>query len=112
MNPSIKGSTYESGSRIDFIFVNQHFTDLLVESTTADTESGKLGSDHFSIDVTLDFRTFMGIPIETSTPLDTTSDGTSTSKESDSSLRINFFVLPVIFLVVIRLKKQFKKELI
>ncbi|MCE7736681.1 MAG: hypothetical protein GPJ54_17495 [Candidatus Heimdallarchaeota archaeon] len=118
LNPGVDADTYETGSRIDFIFVNQHLVDLMQSSTTADTVSGKLGSDHFSVDVTLDFRAFLGLPTTSVSTTTTTTDDisttssisdiTSSSKESDSSLRLEFFVLPVIFLVVFKLKKQFK----
>ena len=45
-------------SRIDYIFVNQHFDDLILDSTTGDTKNGLLGSDHTSVDVNLDLSNY------------------------------------------------------
>ncbi len=61
LNPYDPGYTYvdsEYRSRIDYIFVNQYFldkVDLLVNATVADTPTGKTGSDHYPVDVTLNF---------------------------------------------------------
>ncbi len=43
--------TYES--RIDYIFVNQFFTEKLINSTVGDTASAEVGSDHFAVDLWL-----------------------------------------------------------
>jgi endonuclease/exonuclease/phosphatase family metal-dependent hydrolase len=45
-------------SRIDYIFVNQYFDDLIQKSTTGDTDSAELASDHVPVDVTIDLSSF------------------------------------------------------
>jgi hypothetical protein len=52
LNPTDWGITYPSyDSRIDFIYVNQYFSDWIVNSTTGDTDHASTGSDHFTVDV-------------------------------------------------------------
>ena len=49
-------------SRIDYIFVNQHLSSRIRSSTTGDTPSAALGSDHRPVDVTLDFSDLITEP--------------------------------------------------
>ncbi len=56
LNPTEIGHTYghtdtRYNSRIDYIIVNQFFTESLINSTTGDTHHAKTGSDHYSADV-------------------------------------------------------------
>lgn len=56
LNPYDKGYTYIDDwyqSRIDFIFVNEFFFDKLINSTTGDTPSVEIGSDHRSLDLSI-----------------------------------------------------------
>lgn len=58
LNPYTPGYTYIDSiykSRIDFIFLNSFFDGMLVNSTVADTPSGPVGSDHFPLDLTLNW---------------------------------------------------------
>ncbi|MHA1330063.1 MAG: lamin tail domain-containing protein [Candidatus Hodarchaeales archaeon] len=56
LNPTDLGITNPAyDSRIDFIWVNQLLDDKLIDSTTGDTPSALTGSDHLSVDVTIDF---------------------------------------------------------
>ena len=49
-------------SRIDYIFVNQFFNDLILDSTTGDTKSALFGSDHTSVDVNINFTDLISEP--------------------------------------------------
>ncbi len=56
LNPTDPGYTYghqnpDYTSRIDFIVVNSYFADKLINSTTGDTPSADVGSDHYCVDV-------------------------------------------------------------
>jgi len=56
LNPTDPGYTYGHQdptytSRIDFIVVNSFFDDKLINSTTGDTPSADVGSDHYCVDV-------------------------------------------------------------
>ena len=56
LNPYDPGYSYIDEtyqSRIDYTFVNQFFTDKLINSTVGDTASAELGSDHFALDLWL-----------------------------------------------------------
>jgi len=58
LNPTDPGYTYYTApyeSRIDFIFASSFLSDEMLFSTTGDTASASLGSDHYSLDVTMDF---------------------------------------------------------
>lgn len=60
LNPSDPGYTYghqdeQYTSRIDFIFTNQFISDDLLNSTVGDTHTAFTGSDHYSVDMTIDF---------------------------------------------------------
>ncbi len=58
LNPYDPGYTYIDNiykSRIDFIFANSFFYDKFVNATVGDTPSADVGSDHFPVDVTLNF---------------------------------------------------------
>ncbi len=54
LNPSDQGYTYKGYSRIDYIFVNQYFFDMLISSTTGDSASAEMGSDHVPVDLIID----------------------------------------------------------
>ena len=57
LNPTDWGITNpEWDSRIDFIYVNQFLAPYLVNSTTGDTVHASSGSDHYTIDVYLEFN--------------------------------------------------------
>ncbi len=63
LNPYNPGYTYIDPfyqSRIDYIFVNQYFFDALINSTTGETPSGKVGSDHLPVNAwfNMDWRSF------------------------------------------------------
>jgi endonuclease/exonuclease/phosphatase family metal-dependent hydrolase len=56
LNPTDPGYSYghqspEYTSRIDFIVVNSFFADKLINSTCGDTPTADTGSDHYSVDV-------------------------------------------------------------
>ena len=56
LNPTDWGITSpEWDSRIDFIYVNQFLAPYIVNSTTGDTIHASSGSDHYSIDVYIEF---------------------------------------------------------
>ncbi|MHA2502137.1 MAG: endonuclease/exonuclease/phosphatase family protein [Candidatus Kariarchaeaceae archaeon] len=74
-------------SRIDYIFVNQHFDNLLLSSTTGDTDSAPLGSDHVSVDVELDWSAFITEPEIDLTTITDTSVTESTVDTSRSGLK-------------------------
>ncbi|MHA1973179.1 MAG: fibronectin type III domain-containing protein, partial [Candidatus Hodarchaeales archaeon] len=58
LNPTDLGiSNPAYDSRIDFVWVNQLLSDKIIESTTGDTASALTGSDHLTVDVTIDFGT-------------------------------------------------------
>ncbi|HDH13468.1 MAG TPA: choice-of-anchor D domain-containing protein [Nitrospirae bacterium] len=62
LNPTVPGYTYghqnpQYQSRIDYIIVNQQLSDKLVSSTTGDTATANTGSDHYSVDVIINFVT-------------------------------------------------------
>ena len=55
MYPHEKGWTYgftdpQYWGRIDFLFVNQHWADKMINGTTGDTPSANFSSDHYSVD--------------------------------------------------------------
>ncbi|MHA1668722.1 MAG: endonuclease/exonuclease/phosphatase family protein [Candidatus Heimdallarchaeaceae archaeon] len=55
MYPHEKGWTYgftdpQYWGRIDFLFVNQHWADKMINGTTGDTPSANISSDHYSVD--------------------------------------------------------------
>jgi endonuclease/exonuclease/phosphatase family metal-dependent hydrolase len=57
MNQTHLGITYRDiPSRIDYIFTNQFLFDNIVGSTIGDTPSAQNGSDHFSVDLSLEFK--------------------------------------------------------
>ncbi|MHA1576170.1 MAG: Ig-like domain-containing protein [Candidatus Thorarchaeota archaeon] len=53
---------YGFQGRIDFIVVNSFFSDMLVNSTAGDTISADMGSDHYSVDVFIQWNT-SSIPV-------------------------------------------------
>ncbi|MFX1355287.1 MAG: Ig-like domain-containing protein [Promethearchaeota archaeon] len=56
LNPTDWGITYPSyDSRIDFIYVNQYLSSYIIDSTTGDTVHANSGSDHFTVDVIVNF---------------------------------------------------------
>lgn len=73
-------------SRIDFIYTNQHFTGMLLSSTTGDTAHAATGSDHFPVDVLIDFSG--GNPPDTTPPTQVT--GLSATTVSDSQIDLNW----------------------
>ncbi len=70
-------------SRIDYIFVNQHFDDLILDSTTGDTKNGLLGSDHTSVDVNLDLSNYIEEPIFNLTEITDVSESNSITSTMD-----------------------------
>jgi len=57
LNPTDWGITNpEWYSRIDFMLVNQFLASNIVNSTTGDTDHASLGSDHFTVDVFIEFN--------------------------------------------------------
>lgn len=55
MYPHTKGWTYgftdpQYWGRIDFLFVNHHWADKMINGTTGDTPSANFTSDHYSVD--------------------------------------------------------------
>ncbi|OLS20843.1 MAG: hypothetical protein HeimC2_35640 [Candidatus Heimdallarchaeota archaeon LC_2] len=59
LRPNDQVATHDLGARIDFIFVNHFFDDLLISTTTGDTPSALRGSDHRSVDVIMDLSSFL-----------------------------------------------------
>jgi len=63
LNPMDAGYTYGHeedygiDGRIDFIVVNSFFEDMLVNSTVGDTPTANPGSDHYSVDMFLQWNT-------------------------------------------------------
>jgi len=56
LNPTDWGITNPSyDSRIDFIYVNQALSSYIINSTTGDTDHALTGSDHFTVDVFINF---------------------------------------------------------
>lgn len=77
LNPSDTGATYpnwDPPSRIDYIFVNQWFDGKFSSSTTGDTDHASGASDHYSVDVILDFSDWITQAIDDSDG-ETGSDG-------------------------------------
>jgi endonuclease/exonuclease/phosphatase family metal-dependent hydrolase len=66
LNPGKDGYSYYNPaygySRLDYIFVNQWLHDKISSSTVGDTPSGQLGSDHFPVDVMIDFSDWIKAP--------------------------------------------------
>ena len=61
LNPQLAGYSYGHQntlyeSRIDFIMVNHHLSNKLINATTGDTKSADTGSDHYSVDVFIEFE--------------------------------------------------------
>ena len=55
LNPDLKGYSFgywepQYWSRIDFIVVNQHWSDKIINATVGDTLSANLSSDHYAVD--------------------------------------------------------------
>ncbi len=64
LNPTDPGYTYHVTpyeSRIDYIFVNDLLAGWILSSTTGDTPSADLGSDHYTVDATIDFSSWSDI---------------------------------------------------
>ncbi|MFX0093551.1 MAG: endonuclease/exonuclease/phosphatase family protein [Candidatus Hodarchaeota archaeon] len=112
LNPSDKGYTYGNQSRIDYVFLNHHLDDKMLSSTTGDTESAYIGSDHLSVDVVLDFSAYVtttptttptSTSITTATPTTTATTTTTTTTSSPGFTLITtllmILVIPVIFTV-------------
>ena len=69
LNPTDPGYTYNVApyeSRIDYIFVNDPLVNWLLTSTVGDTASADLGSDHYTVDATVDFSNWS--PTDTTPP--------------------------------------------
>ena len=69
LNPTDPGYSYYTSpyeSRIDFILVNQPLVSTMLTSTVGDTASANLGSDHYSVDLTMDLRAWA--PADTTAP--------------------------------------------
>jgi endonuclease/exonuclease/phosphatase family metal-dependent hydrolase len=56
LNPDEAGTTYPYLGRIDYIIVNQFFTNRLVNSTVGDTPHADTGSDHYCVDLFLSWN--------------------------------------------------------
>ncbi len=55
LNPNLKGYSFgqwetQYWSRIDYIIVNQHWADKIINSTVGDTPSANTSSDHYALD--------------------------------------------------------------
>ena len=116
LNPESKGYTYghqdsQYESRIDFIIANQFFFDKLVSSTTGDTVTANSGSDHYTVDVIIDF---VGSGTESSnsqtSSIPTLGDSESSDEVEGSgfSLILNFTSM-VILIIVVRFVRNFQK---
>jgi len=69
LNPTDPGYSYYTApyeSRIDFILVNQPLVSTMLTSTVGDTASANLGSDHYSVDLTMDLSAWA--PADTTAP--------------------------------------------
>lgn len=67
LNPTDPGYTYghqdpQYKSRIDYIVVNQWLDDYLINSTVGDTPHADTGSDHYCVDVFIDFGPLVNPP--------------------------------------------------
>ena len=92
-------------SRIDYIFVNQHFDGLILDSTTGDTKNGLLGSDHTSVDVNLNLSYYIDEPIFNLIEI-TEIDESNSNSISESLGLENLLILMVINMFLsIKLKK-------
>jgi len=85
MYPHEKGWTYgftdpQYWGRIDFLFVNQHWADKMINGTTGDTPSANFSSDHYSVDA------FFSLDPEYSY------NDTLGSKTSTQSVKVQFVV--------------------
>ncbi|MHA1303740.1 MAG: lamin tail domain-containing protein [Candidatus Heimdallarchaeaceae archaeon] len=63
LNPTDPGYTYPDvlyESRIDYIVVNQYLSNYLINSTVGDTPSADTGSDHYCVDMFIDFGALLG----------------------------------------------------
>ncbi|MFW9929921.1 MAG: hypothetical protein ACFFD1_11060, partial [Candidatus Thorarchaeota archaeon] len=57
LNPNkIGASEPDFDSRIDYIMINQYVDENLISSTVGDTASATTGSDHYTVDVTVEFQ--------------------------------------------------------
>ncbi|UJG40361.1 MAG: lamin tail domain-containing protein [Candidatus Heimdallarchaeum aukensis] len=74
LNPTEPGYTYghqdpQYKSRIDYIVVNDHLDDFLINSTVGDTPTADTGSDHYCVDMFIDVAALNnGAPPDTTPP--------------------------------------------
>lgn len=105
-NNNDPGVTYPgTGSRIDYIFVNQYFADKLLNSTTGDTSSANGASDHLPVDVFIDIN---GIP---STSETTTSLSSEESEETPGSpLNFAYFAGIIALFTLSKISRKVKHD--
>ena len=89
LNPTDPGYSYGHqnptyASRIDFIVANQFFDGYLVSSTVGDTPTANTGSDHYPVDVIIDF----GGSADTTAPSQVT--GLSANAFSDTQIDLSW----------------------
>ncbi|MHA2098554.1 MAG: endonuclease/exonuclease/phosphatase family protein [Candidatus Kariarchaeaceae archaeon] len=107
LRPNDDVKTHKLGSRIDFIFVNHHFDNLLLSTTTGDTDSAEDGSIHYSVDVTMNFTNFLEITGITPSGTDTfNSTGADTSKQSDSPGFLYLATLSTLSFILLAKRKK------
>ncbi|MHA1686729.1 MAG: lamin tail domain-containing protein [Candidatus Heimdallarchaeaceae archaeon] len=92
LNPTEPGYTYghtnpQYESRIDYIVVNQYLSDYLINSTVGDTDHADTGSDHYCVDVFIDFGPLVNpSPPDTTPPAKVTGLTATTLSTSEISL--------------------------
>ena len=110
LNPSENGSSFiSSSSRIDFIFANQHLSSHLLNSTTGDTASANVGSDHYDVDAFIDLGSYTSDTLVDPFVPDITSISVLSSEHNDvtTAPKIPIEFIPVLLgLVVVTLKRR------
>jgi len=113
LNPNENGSSFiSSSSRIDYIFANQHLSSYLLNSTTGDTASANVGSDHYDVDAFIDLSsyttdTLVDPFVPDITDITNISDISSVLSNASTTPKIPITFMPVLLgLVVVALKRR------
>jgi endonuclease/exonuclease/phosphatase family metal-dependent hydrolase len=95
LNPGDPGDSFLLGGRIDYIFVNKHLTDYMVNSKTGETASAYDGSDHLSVELFMDLSHLMPEPTIQYTTM--TDNGTSLSSDQNNVRFLYLFSIIAVF---------------